>query len=65
MTKMQRYKQYTKMREQADAIHNRIGEYTQSKIQKAIEMVKHAIVKVCVLIICLSAYRSLYFNTTF
>ena len=43
MTKMQRDKQYTKMREQTDAVHNRIGEYTQSKIQKAIEMVKHAI----------------------
>jgi len=43
MTKMQRYKQYTMVREQTDAVHDRIGEYTQSKIQKAIEMVKHAI----------------------
>mgnify|MGYP003780783643 CR=1 FL=1 len=43
MTKKQRDKQYSKAREETQAIHNRIGEYTQSKIQKAIDMVKHAI----------------------
>jgi len=43
MTKKQRENQYSKVREQDQAVNNRIGEYTQSKIQKAIDMVKHAI----------------------
>ncbi len=43
MTRKQLDKQYSKVRDQAQAVHNRIGEYTQSKIQKAIDMVKHAI----------------------
>ena len=43
MTKKQRDNQYSKVREQDQAVNNRIGEYTQSKIQKAIDMVKHAI----------------------
>jgi len=43
MTKKQRDKQYSKVREETEAVHKRIGEYTQSKIEKAIEMVNHAI----------------------
>ena len=43
MTKKQRDKQYSKVREETEAVNNRIGEYTQSKIEKAIEMVNHAI----------------------
>lgn len=43
MTKKQREKQYTKVREETEAVNGRIGEYTQNKIQKAIDMVKHAI----------------------
>ncbi len=43
MTKKQRAKQYSKVRQESEAVNKRIGEYTQSKIQKAIEMVKHAI----------------------
>lgn len=43
MTKKQLDKQYSKVREESQAVHHRIGEYTQSKIQKAIEMVKHAL----------------------
>jgi hypothetical protein len=43
MTKKQRDKQYSKVREETEAVHKRIGEYTQSKIEKAIEMVEHAI----------------------
>lgn len=43
MTREQREKQYTKEREETEAVNARIGEYTQSKIQRAIEMVRHAI----------------------
>lgn len=43
MTKKQRDKQYSKVREETEAVHKRIGEYTQNKIEKAIEMVNHAI----------------------
>ena len=43
MTKKQHDKQYSKVREETEAVHKRIGEYTQSKIEKAIEMVEHAI----------------------
>jgi hypothetical protein len=43
MTIKQRDKQYSKVREETEAVHKRIGEYTQSKIEKAIEMVEHAI----------------------
>ena len=43
MTKKQRDKQYSKVREETEAVHKRIGEYTKSKIEKAIEMVEHAI----------------------
>jgi len=43
MTKKQREEQYSKEREDGQAVHKRIGEYTQNKIEKAIEMVKNAI----------------------
>ena len=43
MTKKQRDVQYSKDRPETEAVNKRIGEYTQNKIQKAIEMVKHAI----------------------
>lgn len=43
MTKKQIEKQYSRVRCQNQAVNNRIGEYAQSKIQKAIDMVKHAL----------------------
>lgn len=43
MTKKQRDEQYSKVRQETKAVNKRIGEYTQNKIQKAIDMVKHAI----------------------
>ena len=43
MTKEQRQKQYHRERKETEAVKERIEEYTQNKIQKAIEMVKRAI----------------------
>lgn len=43
MTKKQIERQYSKVRNQNQAVTNRMGEYTQSKIQKAIDMVRHAL----------------------
>lgn len=43
MTKEQRQKQYHRERKETEAVKERIDEYTQNKIQKAIEMVKRAI----------------------
>jgi hypothetical protein len=43
MTSEQRRQQYRRERKEAEAVKERIEEYTQSKIQKAIEMVKRAI----------------------
>lgn len=43
MTKKQRERQYSRERQATEAINERITEYTQSKIDKAIEMVKGAI----------------------
>lgn len=43
MTGEQRRQQYRRERKEDEAVNERIEEYTQSKIQKAIEMVKRAI----------------------
>ena len=43
MTREQRQKQYSRERKETEAVQERIEEYTQKKIQKAIDMVKHAI----------------------
>ena len=43
MTREQRKKQYSRERKEAEAVKERICEYTQNKIQKAIDMVKGAI----------------------
>jgi hypothetical protein len=43
MTKKQREEQYSKEREENQAVNKRIKEYTQNKIEKAIEMVRNAI----------------------
>jgi len=43
MTKEQRKKQYSRERKETEAVNDRISEYTQNKIEKAIDMVKRAI----------------------
>jgi hypothetical protein len=43
MTSKQRERQYSKTRQESEAVNERISEYTQSKIDKAIDMVKRAI----------------------
>lgn len=43
MTREQHEKQYSRDHKQTEAVKDRIGEYTQNKIQKAIDMVKSAI----------------------
>ena len=43
MTREQRKKQYSRERKETEAVIGRINEYTQNKIQKAIDMVKRAI----------------------
>lgn len=43
MTREQREKQYRKERKETEAVKDRMEEYTQNKIQKAIDMVKRAI----------------------
>ncbi len=43
MTREQREKQYRKQRKETEAINDLMDEYTQNKIQKAIDMVKRAI----------------------
>ena len=42
MTRGQRGKQYRGERDETEAVQERIEEYTQSKIQKAIDMVRRA-----------------------
>jgi hypothetical protein len=44
MTREQRQKQYRRERKETEAVQERIEEYTQKKIQKAIDMVMHAII---------------------
>ncbi|MFZ2339352.1 MAG: hypothetical protein WAW07_06460, partial [Bacteroidales bacterium] len=43
MTREQRQKQYRRERKETEAVQERIEEYTQNKIQKAIDMVRRAI----------------------
>jgi hypothetical protein len=43
MTKQQRERQYRKTRNQSEAVNERINDYTQNKIQKAIDLVKRAV----------------------